>query len=71
MMDSELLKHFMRRYYTPSRMTVAAVNADHNELVKWAEEYFLRQAPNWLDESKNLPPADGSIAQYTGGIIRV
>ena len=61
----------MKRYYSPDRMTIAAVNADHGELVKWAEKYFVEQAPSWAKDLENIPPPDQSIAQYTGGIIRV
>ena len=71
MMDSQILKHFMRRYYTPSRMTIAAVNAQHDEVVSWAEKYFVNQVPVWANDSEDIPLADESIAQYTGGIIRV
>ena len=71
MMDSGILKHFMKRYYTPNRMTIAAVNTDHAELVRWTEELFVKRAPIWANDIENLPPVDESIAQYTGGLIRV
>ena len=70
-MDSQILKHFMKRYYIPSRMTIAAVNANHDEVVRWAEEYFVKQSPIWANDSEHSPPVDESIAQYTGGMIRV
>ena len=70
-MDSQILKHFMRRYYIPKRTTIAAVNADHDDVVKWAEKYFVEQTPIWANDSEDIPPIDESIAQYTGGIIKV
>lgn len=70
-MDGGILTHFMKRYYTPQRMTIAAMNANHEELVRWAEEYFVKDAPFWINDMEDIPPVDESIAQYTGGMIRV
>lgn len=52
-------------------MTIAAMNANHEELVRWAEEYFVKDAPFWINDMEDIPPVDESIAQYTGGMIRV
>jgi len=62
----KLLKHYVQRYYRPERIVVSGVNVDHDELVKYAEKYFVENAPSWLSE--DVDNVDGSISQYTGGI---
>lgn len=63
-------------------MIVAGVGIDHNLLVESVENHFMKTAPTWIDTSEskvsqtNLPDEsklsiDRSIAQYTGGEIRV
>ena len=68
--DLDLLS-YMKTYHTPERMVLAAVGVEHDELVDLAKKYFLR-APVW-DEREDVVAgkADPSIAQYTGGIIKV
>eukprot|EP00794_Sanderia_malayensis_P015903 gene15903-17503_t len=68
--DAQTLTQFMKRYYKPERMTIAAVNANHDELIKLAEKYFVKEGPNWSTDLKDIKEPDESIAQYTGGFIR-
>ena len=57
----------MSRYYRPERMTISGVNVDHEELVQYCNKYFLLNAPIL----KNSLDPDCSIAQYTGGFVKV
>ena len=59
----------MSRYYDPSRMVVAAVNVDHNEIVDLARKYFVNTRTTWTQGDHALP--DKSVAQFTGGVITV
>lgn len=70
-LDAEILKNFMKRYYKPSRITVAAVNTDHDALVRMVEQFFVKESPSWASEMDGVKDVDESIAQYTGGIIKV
>jgi len=65
--NSKLIKHYIHRYYRPNRITIAGVNVDHDELVRYAEKYFVDSAPSWISES--VVDADQSMAQYTGGLL--
>ena len=63
----------MNSYYDPSRVVLAGVGVDHDDLVNMAEKYFITKPPIWrennlIDPSKG---ADNSIAQYTGGMVTV
>lgn len=66
-LNSDLLNHFIQRYYRPRRLTLAAVNVDHNELVSLAQRLFVEEAPEWT-RSPGLK-MDESLAQYTGGQV--
>ena len=59
----------MGRYYHPSRMVIAAVNVNHNEIVELARKYFVNARTTWKQDSIALP--DKSVAQFTGGVITV
>ncbi len=61
----------MQRYYQPSRMTIAAVNANHDELVQLAKKYFVDDTPSWGSTLEGVRVPDDSVAQYTGGFLRV
>lgn len=69
MLSQKVLKHFQQRYFQPERITIAGVNVDHDELVKHCEKFFVQAQPSWLSETKVEP--DMSIAQYTGGMLKV
>ena len=68
--DLDLLS-YMKTYHTPERMVLTAVGVDHDELVDLAKKYFLR-TPIWDErDGVKVGKEDKSIAQYTGGIIKV
>lgn len=67
-LNSKILKHYLQRYYTPNRITIAGVNVDHNELVKHCNMQFVDKQPSWLSQAHVEP--DRSIAQYTGGFVK-
>lgn len=66
--DSDILKHYMNRYYRPERMTIAAVNVDHNELLRYADRYFT-QGPMSGHSGMDVVAPDNSLSQYTGGLL--
>lgn len=46
---------------------------DHEELVRWSEKYFVREAAVWDTENLNQcrdKEIDKSVAQYTGGLMK-
>ena len=55
----------------PSRMVVAGVNVDHEELVRLTRKFFMETRPVWHEEGATIQQPDKSLAQYTGGIIKV
>ena len=59
----------MAQYYQPSRMVIAGVNVDHDEIVELARKYFVNQKTTWIQDNETLP--DQSVAQFTGGVIVV
>ena len=61
----------MKRYYIPSRMVVAGVNVDHEDLVELTRKYFVESKPIWHKEREVIKPPDESLTQYTGGIVKV
>ena len=50
-------------------MVLVGVNVDHTQLVELAEEHFVNPETSWRDVAST--EVDGSISQYTGGIIEV
>ena len=50
-------------------MVLVGVNVDHTQLVELAEEHFVNPETSWSDVTSS--EVDGSISQYTGGIIEV
>lgn len=67
--DKKLLHTYMRSYYTPERMVLAGVGVEHEQLVECARKYLLDVKPVWgTSTSTNV---DRSVAQYTGGIVKV
>lgn len=71
--DRDVLLAFLRLHHTPSRMVVAGVGVDHDELVKYVEKYFTMESTWDLETLKytNVNQVDTSVAQYTGGEIKV
>lgn len=71
--DRDVLLSFLRLHHTPSRMVVAGVGVDHDELVKYVEKYFSMESTWDLETLKNtsINTVDTSVAQYTGGEIKV
>lgn len=73
--DKKVLYTYMKNFHTPDRMVVAGVGMDHKTLVDLVRKYFIElkrpiweEDPNLIDKSKHV---DKSIAQYTGGDLRV
>lgn len=72
--DRDILLSYLRLHHIPSRMVVAGVGVNHDEFVKYVEKYFVQSPSTWeLEPVKNhsVTIADTSIAQYTGGIVKV
>jgi len=69
--DQSILQTYLRSYYQPSRMVLAGVGVDHDELVRMADNYFTDAAksPSWGLDGKIIQ--DKSISQYTGGEIKI
>lgn len=72
-MSKELLYNYMKLYHDPSRIVLAGVGVDHDELVELAEKYMNQNKPIWVKNTSlqgnlNLNQIDNSVAQYTGGM---
>lgn len=68
-MDRAELHAYLRNYYTPDRMVLAAVGVEHQHLVECARKHLLGSRPAW--GSDGAVQVDRSVAQYTGGIVKV
>lgn len=67
--DKGVLHSYLRNYYCPERMVLAGVGIEHEQLVESARKYLLNTKPVWgASSGANV---DLSVAQYTGGIIKV
>ncbi|KAF7687396.1 mitochondrial-processing peptidase subunit alpha isoform X1 [Silurus meridionalis] len=67
--DRKLLHTYMSSYYSPERMVLAGVGVEHEQLVECARKYLLDVKPVWgTSTSANV---DRSVAQYTGGIVKM
>ena len=69
----QLIYSYMRLYHDPSRMVLAGVGVNHDELVELAEKHFNQNKPIWekdgsLHGNLGLNQIDQSVAQYTGGM---
>ncbi|VDK51206.1 unnamed protein product [Cylicostephanus goldi] len=66
---------YISQYHAPDRLVVAGVGVDHDELVSVVERYFSPGTANWEKHPEILlpmmPKLDCSVAQYTGGEVRV
>lgn len=67
--DRTVLHTYLRNYYTPNRMVLAGVGVEHEQLVDCARRHLLGVMPVW--GSGQAKEVDRSIAQYTGGILKV
>ncbi|XP_036710422.1 mitochondrial-processing peptidase subunit alpha isoform X3 [Balaenoptera musculus] len=67
--DRSVLHSYLRNYYTPDRMVLAGVGVEHERLVECARKYLLGTRPAW--GSGAAVHVDGSVAQYTGGIVKL
>lgn len=61
------LKTYLASHYSPSRMVLAGVNVDHNELVQQVQEHFMMGTSGTAWGGVEPQPVDQSVAQYTGG----
>lgn len=52
-------------------MVIAGVNVDHQHLVDLTRTHFIHKKPVWFKEGEKVATPDRSIAQYTGGMIKV
>ncbi|XP_022229410.1 mitochondrial-processing peptidase subunit alpha [Drosophila obscura] len=71
--DRSVLMNYLKHHHSPSRMVIAGVGVDHDELVEHVRKYFVEEEAIWENEpeSKVGPKqVDTSIAQYTGGIVK-
>ncbi|XP_017025246.1 mitochondrial-processing peptidase subunit alpha [Drosophila kikkawai] len=71
--DRKVLLNYLKYHHSPSRMVIAGVGVDHDELVDHVKRYFVEDKAIW--ESESLDDAgpkqvDTSIAQYTGGLVK-
>lgn len=67
--DKKVLHSYLRNYYCPERMVLAGVGIEHEQLVECAKKYLLDVKPVW--GTTTAANVDLSVAQYTGGIVRV
>ena len=67
--DKQVLHSSLRNYYCPERMVLAGVGIEHDQLVECARKYLLNVKPVWGTSS--VANVDLSVAQYTGGIVKV
>lgn len=67
--DKGVLHSYLRNYYCPERMVLAGVGIEHEQLVECARKYLLNVKPVWGTSS--VANVDLSVAQYTGGIVKV
>ncbi|XP_010837065.1 PREDICTED: mitochondrial-processing peptidase subunit alpha [Bison bison bison] len=68
-MDRDVLHAYLRNYYTPDRMVLAGVGVEHAQLVECARKYLLGTCPAWGTGA--AVHVDRSVAQYTGGIVKL
>lgn len=67
--DRAVLHNYLRSYYSPERMVLAGVGIEHEQLVACARKYLLDMKPVWGASTPGN--VDLSVAQYTGGIVKV
>ncbi|VDM74347.1 unnamed protein product [Strongylus vulgaris] len=66
---------YISQYHAPERLVVAGVGVDHNELVAAVARFFAPGTAIWEKHPEILlpmmPKLDSSVAQYTGGEVRM
>lgn len=67
--DQNVLHSYLQNYYSPSRMVLAGVGIEHEQLLECANKYLLGVKPVWGTGSHQ--DIDRSVAQYTGGIVKI
>ncbi|XP_019612332.2 mitochondrial-processing peptidase subunit alpha [Rhinolophus sinicus] len=67
--DREMLHSYLRNYYTPERMVLAGVGVEHDDLVECARKHLVGTRPAW--GSQTAGDVDRSVAQYTGGVVKL
>lgn len=67
--DRAALHAYLRCYYRPARMVLAGVGVEHAQLVACARRHLLGARPAWGGEP--AAEADRSVAQYTGGLVKL
>ncbi|XP_043662170.1 mitochondrial-processing peptidase subunit alpha [Drosophila teissieri] len=71
--DRKVLMNYLKYHHSPTRMVIAGVGVDHDELVNHVQRYFVEDKAIWETEAlENSGPkqVDSSIAQYTGGLVK-
>ncbi|XP_064649104.1 mitochondrial-processing peptidase subunit alpha-like [Lineus longissimus] len=74
LINRNIIMTYLKNCHDPSRMVLAGVGVEHNELVQMAEEYFGKKKPIWMEESGIIDASkhlDESLSQYTGGLVKV
>ncbi len=73
--DRGILYTYLNSVHLPFRTVIAGAGVDHSQLVELTKKFMIEEKqPIWqenselIDKSKKL---DGSISQYTGGIVKV
>uniref|UniRef100_A0A8C4GFY6 Mitochondrial-processing peptidase subunit alpha n=1 Tax=Dicentrarchus labrax TaxID=13489 RepID=A0A8C4GFY6_DICLA len=67
--DKMVLHSYLRNYFCPERMVLAGVGIEHEQLVECARKYLLDMKPVWGTSA--VANVDLSVAQYTGGIVKM
>uniref|UniRef100_M3ZM28 Mitochondrial-processing peptidase subunit alpha n=2 Tax=Xiphophorus maculatus TaxID=8083 RepID=M3ZM28_XIPMA len=67
--DKAVLHSYLRNYYCPERMVLAGVGIEHEQLVDCARKHLLDVKPVW--GASLATNVDLSVAQYTGGIVKM
>ncbi|TRY63141.1 hypothetical protein TCAL_00342 [Tigriopus californicus] len=63
-----ILMKYLSTYHVPSRMVVAGVGVEHDQLVRYVEDHFVNSPPVY---ELSKAHADQSLAQYTGGLVSI
>lgn len=72
--DRDVLLSYLRLHHNPERMVVAGCGVDHDEFVRHVEKYFTGHAATWEAatlKNDSVNAVDTSVAQYTGGTVKV
>ncbi|XP_050465436.1 mitochondrial-processing peptidase subunit alpha [Cataglyphis hispanica] len=72
--DRKILHTYLKHHYVPSRMVVAGVGVEHDDLVHAVNKYFVDQKSIWEEQNDLILPnnantVDRSIAQYSAGCV--